>query len=389
MSIKADIFVIGLGAMGAAITYQLARRGAKVIGIDQFEPPHKHGSTHGETRITRQAIGEGMQFVPLAIRSHQLWRDIEAASGEKIYTDCGALVLARTGLDSKLHGQSDFLGATIDAAEDFGIEHEILSSEEITKRFPQFELIGDERGYFEKEAGYLNPETAVTAQLTLAENEGATLITGQPAKFRKDSKATYVEFGGNEYGAEKIVIAAGAWVPQLLPEMAPNLRVSRQVLYWFELDGSVSYSAEECPVFIWNWGSEDTDVFYGFPQTADRAEIKIATEQLVTTTTPETISRHVSEEEIAGTAERHLLGKLRGVTPHCTRAVTCLYTSTADSNFVIDWLPDRSETLVVSACSGHGFKHSAAIGEAIAEMVETGRAPDVLKPFSIVPKRAC
>jgi sarcosine oxidase len=384
MSIKADIFVIGLGAMGAAITYQLARRGAKVIGIDQFEPPHNHGSTHGETRITRQAIGEGLQFVPLASRSHQLWREIEAASGEKIFTDCGALVLARTGLDSKLHGQSDFLGATIEAAESFGIKHEKLTNEEISARFPQFELIGDEQGYFEGEAGYLNPETAVAAQLKLAENEGATLITGQPAKFRKDSRATYVEFDGEVYVAEKTIIAAGAWVPQLLPEMAPNLRVSRQVLYWFELDGSVSYSAKECPVFIWNWGGEDTDVFYGFPQTADRAEIKIATEQLVTTTTPETVSRQVKNEEVVTMAESHVVGKLRGVTSHCTRAVTCLYTSTADSNFVIDWLPDRSETLVVSACSGHGFKHSAAIGEAAAEMVETGRTPEVLLPFTLV-----
>ncbi|MEO7762670.1 MAG: N-methyl-L-tryptophan oxidase [Casimicrobiaceae bacterium] len=379
-----DMVVIGLGAMGAATCYQLARRGVKVVGIDQFAPPHHYGSSHGETRITRQATGEGTQFVPLARRSQQIWREIEAASGARLFNACGALVIARAAQPNRMHGQDDFLGTTIAAADEFGIAHQRMDASAIAARFPQFVLHGDERGYFEPGAGYLHPEACVAAQLRLALAQGARLVIGHAAVLRRtEGRQTIVECAGVEYVAARVVIAAGAWLPQLLPKLAPRLTVRRQVLYWFALDGSHSYRPDDFPVFIWNWGSGENDLLYGIPQAGDVPEVKVGTEQSRVSTTAETVDRFVSASEIAAVASTRLQGRLRGVTNECRRATTCLYTLTRDSNFIVDWLPDVAGTLVVSACSGHGFKHSAAIGEAVAEMIESGTTPEVLLPFAL------
>jgi len=384
-SAQADVLVLGLGAMGAAIVYQLARRGLKVIGIDQFSPPHTHGATHGETRITREAIGEGLQFVPLVRRSHQLWRELEAASGERLLTACGGLIMARAGQRSPMHGRPDFLGTTLRAAQEFKIPHQTLDAAAITSRFPQFQLQGDERAYYEPGAGFLFAEACVAAQLRLATQLGARLITNRAARLRTAGTQTVVECDGDEYRAGTTVIAAGPWLPQLVPSLASRFTVRRQVMYWFALEAGVSYEPGAFPVFIWNWGSGADQVFYGFPQASGRREIKIATEQDLETTTPQQVRREVAAAEVAAMVRRHLLDRLRGVSGECRRAVTCLYTSTRDANFLIDWLPDQPDTLAVSACSGHGFKHSAAIGEAVADMVESGRTPPVLEPFAMQP----
>jgi sarcosine oxidase len=384
-----DALVIGLGAMGSATAYQLAKRGAKVVGVDRFAPPHAHGSTHGETRITREAIGEGAQFVPLAMRSHKLWREIEGETGETLLTTCGGLVIARTGQQSWMHEQRDFFGNTVRAAQTFGIAHERLSANEIAARFPQFALQGDECGYFEPGAGYLAPEACVRAQLSLAARHGAELHTGETVQTVTHANGqTTVETDRARYRSGVTIVCAGPWMPQLLPRMAASLAVRRQVLYWFErvpTDTAIASSREK-PIFIWHWGDGADDVFYGFPEIDNGGAIKVATEQCETSTTPETVNREVTKDEIAAMHARHVAGRLRGVSARCAKAVTCLYTSTQGANFIIDRLPDAPDTIVVSACSGHGFKHSAAIGEAVATMAMTDdvyEVPDVLKPFAL------
>jgi sarcosine oxidase len=164
---NADVIVIGLGAMGSATCYQLAKRGAKVIGIDKYSPPHTFGSTHGDTRITRLAIGEGEQFVPFAIRSHEIWRELESETGADLMTTTGGLIMSPASGDP-LHGSANFLQTTINAATKFGINHRVLSAAEIAAEFPQFELDGNEKGYFEDSAGFLRPERCVATQLSLA-----------------------------------------------------------------------------------------------------------------------------------------------------------------------------------------------------------------------------
>ncbi len=382
-----DVLVVGLGAMGSAITYQLAKCGVKVVGVDQFSPPHSHGSTHGETRITREAIGEGQQFVPLAMRSHQLWREIERETGCMLFNACGGLVIAREDAPSRMHDQRDFLGNTFRAAKAFGIPHERLGAREITSRFPHFSLRGDECGYFEPGAGYLDPEACVSAQLSLATGLGATLNLGETVQhITHVNNQTIVDTDQSRYAAGLTIVAAGPWVPQLLPAFATSLTVRRQVLYWFACNAPkqpLSYRPRDFPIFIWHWGEGADDVFYGFPEVNAAGAIKVATEQFVDTTTPALVKREVAETEIAAMHARHIAGKLNGIGSRCVKALTCLYTNAPGANFIIDHLPDAPDTIVVSACSGHGFKHSAAIGEAVAEMAISRATPAALQPFAI------
>jgi sarcosine oxidase len=378
-----DALVIGLGAMGSAIAYQLAKRGVNVIGIDQFAPPHSHGSTHGETRITRQAIGEGAEFVPLVLRSHMLWREIEVESSEALLTTCGGLILARDDNASYVHGQADFLANTFHNAEKFNIPHEKLDAREIAKRYPQFMLQGDEIGYFEPGAGYLNPEACIRAQLQSAQQRGAILHQNEKVvSINTANGKTIVETNHRRFAAGVTIVAAGAWASQLLPALSPSLTVRRQVLYWFALDGDTSYAPANMPIFIWAWGTTAADTFYGFPQIGNERVIKVATAQLLTTTDPNMVNRIVHDDEVREMFQRHLDGRLHDVSARCIKSATCLYTSTADGNFIIDRLPNSDDMIVVSACSGHGFKHSAAIGEAVAAMAISGNTPDVLRPFA-------
>jgi sarcosine oxidase len=379
-----DVLVIGLGAMGCATVYQLAKRGVKVVGIDRFTPPHIYGSTHGETRITRQAIGEGAQFVPLALRSHEIWREVEAETGATLFNQCGGIVMAREGLASHMHGQADFLGNTFAAAAHYGIAHERLDAKEIAARFPQFHLQGDETAYFEPGAGYVVPEACVSAQLALAARHGATLRFGeQVISIDESSGLAVVETTRTRYEVGLTIICAGPWLPTVLPQLASRVVIRRQVLHWFPVAHSVSYATPGCPIYIWHWGDGPDDVFYGFPQAGAERVVKVATEQVQTSTTADSIERQVSPAESHEMYRTHIAGRLNGVMDGATRAATCLYTSTPDANFIIDRLPDRPETIVVSACSGHGFKHSAAIGEAVAEMVERQATPEILLPFAL------
>src|SRR5215472_1965975 len=176
MAITADIVVVGLGAVGSAALYQSAKLGAKVIGIDRFTPPHDQGSSHGETRITRQAIGEGREFVPLVLRSDEIWDELATASGRSLMTRNGCLVLAVPEMEGSHHGSRSFLQDTVDAAKEFGIAHELLSTDHLRQCFPQFQVQSEE-AYLEPGAGFLRPELCVQTQIELACKFGAKVHT--------------------------------------------------------------------------------------------------------------------------------------------------------------------------------------------------------------------
>jgi sarcosine oxidase len=376
------VLVIGLGAMGSATLFHLARRGVDVIGIDQYSPPHAYGSTHGETRITREAVGEGAAFVPLAMRSHVLWREIERETGRHLFRQCGGLILARAGEHSRLHAQRDFLGSTIELAAQFGIAHELLDAAAMQSRFPQLQLTGDETGYFEPGAGYLLPEACVTAQLELARLRGARIRLAEWVRaIRPQGGGAVVETDQATYQPGATIVCAGPWLPELLAGRLPRrLVVRRQVLHWFDAEQRGDYAPEKFPVFIWHWGGADTDVFYGFPDLG--GGVKVATEQMIDSTTPDAVAREVDAAESEAMFAAHVAGRLRGIRAGAVKAATCLYTSSADANFLIDRLADCPGVMVVSACSGHGFKHSAAIGEAVAAMAISQTTPAILKAFS-------
>jgi sarcosine oxidase len=384
MPVAADVIVVGLGAMGSAGLYQLARRGARVIGIDRHVPPHDRGSSHGESRITRQAIGEGEEYVPFVLRSHEIWRELEAETGESLLFPVGGLVLGpESARRAQHHGHVDFVGRTIDAARHFHIAHEVLRATEVQKRFPAFGLVGDEIAYYEPGAGFLRPERCVAVQLQRARALGAIVHSGETVvRIVPRGREVDVVTGRDVYTAARVIATAGAWLPALLGGPFPKiLRVYRQVLYWFAPHEPSTFGPGSFPIFIWIHGAGAADSFYGFPIVSDG--VKLASEQFVDTTDPDGVQREVSAAEVANMYASHIRGRLTGITDRCVRAETCLYTVTPDSRFVIDRHPESERLLVASPCSGHGFKHSAAIGEAIAELLLSGRSRLDLAPFSL------
>jgi len=384
----ADVAVVGLGAVGSAVAHHLAAGGAKVLGLDRFHPPHPHGSSHGATRITRLAIGEGDDYVPIVRRSHALWRALEAESGETLMTTTGGLVIASAGSDRlPYHGRPGFFEQTCSAAERFGIVHERLDAAEIRRRFPAFMPADDEQGYWERDAGILSPERCVAAQLRAAGARGADLRYGVRVDgFESHADSVTLATDAGPVSAAQVVVAAGAWLPGLLPAAEQGrFAVQRQVLHWFGLDEPALFEPGRCPVFIWIHGRRG-EAFYGFPTGDGHDGAKIATEQAERATTPAEVERTVTAEETARTFETHVRGRLRGVLPRSVHDTTCLYTSTADGRFVIDRHPALQRVTIVSACSGHGFKHSAAVGEAMADGL-LGLPPRVdLRPFRL-PRR--
>jgi sarcosine oxidase len=368
--LTAEVLIVGLGAVGSAALYQSSRLGARCIGIDRFVPPHDQGSSHGDTRITRQAIGEGQVFVPLVLRSNQIWEEIEAETGRSLMVRNGCLVLASANTPGNHHGSTSFVQDTIDAAREFGIVHEVLSAEQIGGRYPQLRLRGDELGYFEAGAGFLRPEVCIEAQLDLARNLGAQIVTGEIVLDIKPLQDGTVEVRTDKrkYVAWKVIVAAGAWLPKLLgDDYARYFKVYRQMLCWFQVaTNREHYKPEQFPVFIWITGNRPRDMMYGFPQVDANGGVKIATEQYEATVDPDAVPRSVSDAEIFTLYNEYIAPRFPDVSSECLRTATCLYTVTPDAKFIIDKLRDYHNVVFASACSGHGFKHSAALGEALA-----------------------
>jgi len=373
-----DTIVVGLGAVGSACLYQLAQRGQRVLGIDRYAPPHSWGSSHGETRITRQAIGEGEAYVPLVKRSHEIWREIEAETGVELLVQCGALILAGRDGAANHHGKGDFLRRTIAAAEQFGIPHEVLDAAEIGARYPQLGLTGGEIGYFEPGGGFVRPEQCIAAQLRLARRHGAELLLDTAVMgYQPDGPdaTTVTTAGGDRFTAAQVVLAAGPWTGGMVGRLGRHMQVCRQVLHWFAADDATAYAPDRFPVFIWMHGDAQEDYLYGFPIPAGSTSVKVATEQYgEVTADPDLLRREVRAAEADAMFQDHVAGRLHGVRPGALRSSACMYTVTPDSGFLVDRLPADGRILVASACSGHGFKHSAGLGEAVANGIANGTA---------------
>jgi sarcosine oxidase len=367
--------VIGLGAMGSAALYQLAKRRARVLGIDRYAPPHVHGSSHGDTRITRLAIGEGEHYTPLARRSHEIWGEIEKETGADLLTVTGGLILSSPTKTAFTHVE-EFFENTVAAARKHGIAHELLDAGEIRRRFPQFAVRDDEVGYFEKEAGFLRPEECVRAQLKLAARYGAEIRTDEKLiALGTVAGETIVTTDKGSYAADRVILAAGPWLPELIKgQVARLFKVNRQVLYWFDARNIAPFLPGRFPIFIWELRGTRQGV-YGFPAiNGEKGGVKVATEQYENATTPDQAGREVSPDEITKMFETCVRQYFPGLNSDCVRTATCLYTVTPDFGFVVDTHPKFERVIVASPCSGHGFKHSAALGEALAERIVDGKS---------------
>jgi sarcosine oxidase len=379
---RADALVVGLGAMGSAVAFQLARRGLRVVGIDRFRPPHDRGSTHGDTRITRIAIGEGAEYVPLVRRSHELWREIEDATGAALLHQVGGLVI----------GDRDdrFLANTRAAATLYGVAHENLSERELTGRFPMFRAPPGTEAYFEPEAGYLRPEAAVTAQLSLARRAGARLRLGETVRsWTADAAGVAVRTDTGVVEARELVLCAGAWITRLVTGAASLFAVYPQLLHWFPIDRGYE-ALREMPIFIWEMAGPRDEFthlaagFFGFPA-IDGVDggVKLATERYDATVDPDQRSDAGAGDAAAELHRSYLARYFPWVAAEPLRSVSCLYTNTRGNRFMIGPHPDHRNVTIVAACSGHGFKHSPAIGEAVAQRIVDGNSEIDLAPFAI------
>jgi sarcosine oxidase len=361
-----DIAIIGLGAVGAATLYQASQHGRKVLGIDQFSPPHTLGSTHGETRISRLAVGEGLDFMSLVQRSHEIWHELHLLSGQQLFYQVGGLLLDSGTEPWAKHGSEGFFERTVNFAEKGGIPHEVLDAHELKRRFKEFNLEANGRAYFEPSAGYVIPELAVGIQLKLAEKQGAKIKTHTKVLGMQPLAGGGVSIQTNHglIEAGQVCISAGAWIKDFIPSfIKPHFKICRQLLHWLPIERG--FFNHPTPVYMWGFGPKPEDFIYGFP-TLDGHTVKMASESFVASHHPDTISQEISPEEVAKFLINKIGKRFNGLKSSVERSKTCIYTMTPDSYFVVDRLPDFPEVLVASACSGHGFKHSAGLGEAIA-----------------------
>lgn len=384
---RPQVIVVGLGAMGAAVLYQLAARGVRALGVDRHTSPHALGSSHGETRITRCAVGEGETYAPLALASHRIWRELEALTGRTLLVQSGCLIMAPVGGSAVHHGKTDFVARTVASAQAFDIPHEMIDGAEIACRYPGLTGLDGMHGFLEPGGGFVHPERCVEAQLELARARGAETRLGTvSAVAQAGTGLAAVTIDGEVHEADQVVVAAGSWTARLLGAPFDRLlAVHRQVLHWFPVDdaAAAAYAPDRFPTVIWMHGEKAHNYFYAFPALPGTGLLKAATEQYEAHADPDAVDRGVAPREQAAMFDRHLAGRLAGVRPEGARSVTCLYTVTPDSGFIVDRHPAMDRVTVVSACSGHGFKHSAGIGELVARSLEGVGDRAGLAPFAL------
>ncbi len=367
-----DVAVIGLGAMGSAALYHLARRKARVVGFDRFQPGHERGSSHGSTRIIRLGYFEHPSYVPLLRRAYELWRELEAASGRRLMTITG---IAEIG-----HPESALVRGTLASSRLHDLPHEVLDAGELMRRYPAFHLPNDFVGVVQPDGGFLEAEPGVQTHLDLARAAGANI--------HHNRRVLAVEPGGNgvrivtddgAIDAGTAIVAAGPWIKTLLPDLPVDLHVTRQAVLWTQSQNDALFRPGSFPVFMIETGH---GIHYGFPlHGADG--VKIAKHhhsgEIVD---PETCHRQVTadDEKIVRDVISQYLPAANG---KLLNAKTCLYTMSPDEHFVIDRLPGSPQIIAASPCSGHGFKFAPVIGETLTDLAMTGATANDISRFRL------
>jgi sarcosine oxidase len=346
--------------MGSAIVAELAGRGARVLGLERHGVAHDRGSSHGGSRVIRSAYFEHPSYVPLLLRAYERWRDLEAATGADLLTETGGLMIgpetSRTVAGSKA------------SAEAWGLAHELLDAKEVRSRWPSFTPGANDVALYERRAGLVRPERTVAAQIALARDRGAELHFDEPVN-RWGRTAAGVEAVSRlgRYRAARLVLAAGAWAPQLLGDAGVPFVVERHVQFWLRAHPAIErFLPQRRPIFVWeDIGGTQA---YGFPAIAGEDGVKVAFFRRGTVTSPDELRRAVAPDEASALVE-YLRDKSPGLGPEVCAADPCMYTTTPDEHFVLGYLPGDEHVLLCSPCSGHGFKFVPVIGEVVADLL--------------------
>ena len=358
-----DVAIAGLGAMGSAAAYHLAKRGASVLGLDRYAPPHTLGSSHGETRIIREAYFEHPSYVPIIQRAYELWEQLEDESGRDLFLQSGGVMVG--------HPDSTLVTGAELSARMHHLPYERLSPAEVGERFPALTPAEGTIAIWDSRAGILFPEDCVRAHLDIARANDADLRFDEPLEsWQADGEGVRLRTAKGDYNAGKLLLSAGAWIPGLMNGISLPLEVERQVLVWFEpKDNPVHFAPDRCPIFLWDHGQDRH--FYGFPNMG--AGVKVALMHQGEEAEPDSIDRQVSQDD--ENAVRAMLERyLPSANGPALSAQVCMFTNTPDTHFLIDFHPEAPQALIASPCSGHGFKFASAIGEILAELLVDGRS---------------
>jgi sarcosine oxidase len=357
-----DVVVLGLGGMGSAAAAHLARRGANVVGIEQFTPGHDRGSSHGDSRVIRQAYFEDPSYVPLLRHAYDLWADLER-DDPGIFRLTGGLMLGRP--------EAEVVAGSLASAREHGLPHEVLDAGEIRRRFPNFDPHDEEIGLYEATSGYVRPERTVLEHVRRAVAAGADLRFEERAlSWHADDEGVRVITTRGTVEAERLVLTPGAWAPGLLADLAVPMVVTRQVVCWFRPSGDpAGYQPGRQPIFIWERPGLHP---YGFPVLGrPDGGAKVGLHHHGRETDPDELDREVTGDEVAEMAR--VIGELLPTLPGTfLRAIVCMYTTTPDQHFVIGTHPAHPHVAVAAGFSGHGFKFVPVVGEVLADLALEG-----------------
>ncbi len=356
-----DVIVVGTGGVGSAALMHLAERGARVLGLDRFEGGHDRGSSHGQTRIIRQAYFEHPDYVPLLRRAYELWAKLEHEHEERLFHQAGLLQV----------GPSDgtVVPGVMDSAQQHDIPVERFSPEEASRRFPGFHVPDRYEAVFEPAAGYLLVEQCVLAHLSQARRWGAEIradVAVHSLAASPDEVAVLTD--GGTILAPRVIVTAGAWSAELLGKLPVRFRVLRKHLHWFANDDARYRRDSGCPAYLYE---TPEGFFYGFPQ-FDEWGVKTAMhsggEEI---DDPLAVDRSVDPVELTQ-VRAFLAAHLPGVSTTTTHHETCFYTMSPDENFIVDFHPQHPNVVLAAGLSGHGFKFTSVLGEALADLALEG-----------------
>jgi sarcosine oxidase len=356
-----DVIVLGLGGMGSAAAFELARRGRRVLGLEQYALGHDRGSSHGQTRVIRKAYFEDPAYVPLLCRAYERWYELEQRQGLHLFTECGCLSLGR--LDSEL------IPGVRRAAAEHRLPVEELTHADLRRRFPALQPSEDWVGILEKDAGFLHVEECVRAHLEAARALGAELRAEERVvSWRATAAGVEVQTTRATCTAGRLIITAGAWAGRVLAELGLPLTVVRKVLLWIGTGDDRLFRRDVFPIYV---AETETGFYYGFP-VIDPDGHKVARHdggELVAD--PAAVDRTVTPEDETD-CRSFLRAHLPAVDGPLRRSKVCLYTRTPDSHFIIDTHPRHTSVVLAAGFSGHGFKFASVVGEVLADLAEHG-----------------
>ena len=381
-----DAIVLGVGGFGSGAAYHLARRGLRVLGLDRFGPAHDQGSSHGETRIIRKAYFEHPDYVPLLLRAYDLWTDLEAESQRQLFWKCGLMLAG-------LPDSEAISGARLSASQhDLTIEN--LSASTATNRWPGFRVPETFDVVFEPDAGFLKVEDCVRTHLDRAAAHGATLLFDEPAvSWSSTGREVHVRTANREFVAASLVITAGPWAASVMSDLKLPLQVLRKPVFWHETTSSSCNLDAGMPTFYFEMPPSVGQVFnlpgqsgsqlhgqvenlphtfYGFPS-LDGQVLKVAQHSggdLVTD--PLLVDRQLHDADVRPVSE-FLQACLPSVRSQPATHSVCMYTVTPDRHFVVDRHPEFPNVVLGCGFSGHGFKFTSVLGEALADLAAEGR----------------